>query len=100
MAVVRWVALDVVDEAAYARYRDAMVPILTERGGRFALDCRVSSVMATPVEHPINWLIALEFPDSEAMLAFYADPRYQAARAAHFEQAVASTSLLGVMPND
>lgn len=99
MAVLRWVALDVRDEEAYARYREAMVPILTERRGRFALDCRVGAVMATPVPHPINWMIAIEFPDAEAMDAFYADPRYQAARKAHFDQAVAATSLLGVMPN-
>lgn len=100
MALLRWVALDVRDEEAYARYREAMVPILTEKGGRFTLDCRVSSVMTSPTDHPINWVIALEFPDTDAMEAFYADPRYQAARRDHFDLAVAGTTMLGIMPGD
>jgi hypothetical protein len=42
----------------------------------------------------VNRVFTLEFPDRSARLRFFADERYLAARAAHFEAAVAGAEIL------
>lgn len=98
MGVLRWVALDVADEDGYARYRAAMLPVLRKHGGSFSLDCRVSESMTAPVDHAVNRLIAIHFPDGAAMDAFYVDPAYAEARRLHFAGSVVASTVLGVMP--
>lgn len=82
----RLVAMHVTDPTAYAAYRAAMAPILSEYGGGFAYD--VVTEQATGVEHPVTRVFAITFRDEQACTDFFADARYAAVRAAHFVGAV------------
>jgi uncharacterized protein (DUF1330 family) len=86
--------LEVTDEARYARYRAEMAPILASHGGAFGSDFRVSEVLKSPGSARINRVFTLSFPDRAHRERFLADPLYRSVRAAHFEPAVASTTVL------
>lgn len=89
------VALEVVDDAAYDRYRAAMRPILAEYGGGFRYDFRVAEVLASEAGAAINRVFTIHFDDRAASERFFADPRYRAVKSEHFEGAVAATTILG-----
>ena len=89
------VGLEVVDETAYASYREAMTPILQRYGGGFGCDFRVGEVLLAPAEAPINRVFTIAFPDLAAKEGFFADAAYLAVKRQWFEGAVASTTILG-----
>ena len=88
------VALTVNDEAMYAAYRAAMMPILEAHGGRFVLDVRVSEVMR-PTDHSFNRLFSIRFPSPEQRAAMFANPEYLAIRARLFEPSTRDYVQLG-----
>ena len=63
MAVETLVALNVVDDEAYQAYRDQMMPILHRYGGGFGYDFRVSEVLRSETDAPINHVFTIHFPD-------------------------------------
>lgn len=83
----RLVAMHVTDPTAYAAYRAAMTPILSEYGGGFAYDA-VTEDATGVFAHPVTRVFAITFRDKTACTDFFADPRYAAVRAAHFVGAV------------
>ncbi|KYF58934.1 hypothetical protein BE08_35350 [Sorangium cellulosum] len=85
--------LQVTDEAAYASYRARMTPILTTYGGAFGHDFVVARVLKG--DERINRVFTILFPDRATRERFFADPAYRAARAEHFEPAVAAVIVLG-----
>ncbi|MCY1065186.1 DUF1330 domain-containing protein [Nannocystis sp. RBIL2] len=87
------VALVVADPAAYARYREAMAPILAAHGGAFRHDFVVAEALRG-ADARSNRVFTLVFPDRAAKERFFADERYRAVRAAHFEPAVLHTEIL------
>ncbi|PCC67129.1 Uncharacterized conserved protein, DUF1330 family [Nannocystis exedens] len=87
------VALVVADPAAYARYREAMAPILAAHGGCFRHDFVVAEVLRG-ADKRSNRVFTIGFPDRPAKERFFADERYRAVRAAHFESAVVHTEIL------
>lgn len=87
------IALAVTDPAGYARYRAAMTPILAAYGGSFGHDFVVAEVLRGAGER-VNRVFTIGFPDRSAQRRFFADARYLAVRAAHFDAAVASTEIL------
>ncbi len=89
------IGLEVTDDAAYARYRAAMRPILEEHGGAFGCDLAVARVLLPENEPRLNRVFTISFPDRAARERFFADQRYRAVRAEHFEPAVARTVILG-----
>lgn len=88
------VALRVVDDDAYARYRAGMRPILDEYGGRFGCDFVVARALLGVGDPGVNRVFTIDFPDAAALKSFFADPRYLAVREALFAQAVASTQVI------
>ena len=94
MAYRMLVGLVVRDAAGYARYREAMTPLLHAVGGRFAWDFDVARTLAGEPAGT-NRVFVLEFPDEATKDAFFADPAYLRARAEHFEPAVAGGGILG-----
>lgn len=90
MAVERLVGLHVTDEDGYGAYREHMLPLLTAHGGTFGYDFRVAEVLRSEVDHPINRVFTIRFPDSAALEAFFAHPDYLAVRARWYEPAVAA----------
>lgn len=89
------VALDVLDEDEYQKYRDAMSPILHEHGGRFVVDVKLAGVLKLPQQGPVNRLFTIEFPSLERMDAFFSNPDYLAVRKRHFESSVGNVARLG-----
>lgn len=94
MSLTRIVALQVTDEAGYARYREEMAGLLAAHGGEFLWDYRVAEAVRPGCAHPVNRLFALDFPDAERADAFFAHPDYLRVRARWFEPAVAGLTVL------
>lgn len=89
------VGLDVRDDAAYARYREAMAPLLAAHGGGFRYDFTIARVLKSASEHAINRVFAIYFASAAQKDAFFAHPEYRAIRARYFEAAVAGTTIFG-----
>ena len=47
-AIEMLMGVQVIDEAAYARYRAEMTPVLEAHGGSFVLDVRVGEILKAP----------------------------------------------------
>ncbi len=94
------VALHVTDEAGYQRYREGMTPILESYGGRFRWDFQLSEVLKSDGEERLNRLFILSFPDAATKEAFFADERYLAVRAEHFDRSVAAVERIAEYPRD
>lgn len=88
------------DDAGYARYRELMRPLLAEHGGGFRYDFRVSEVLATRADHPINRVFTIHFRDRGARAAFFADPRYREIRRRWFEPSVRAATVIGEYERD
>lgn len=94
MAYEMIVALEITDDATYARYRDAMRPLLESYGGGFRYDFVVAEVLKSASEHPIQRVFAIHFRDRDARDAFFADPRYLEIRARYFDASVRGRTIL------
>lgn len=96
MAFERIMGLNVIDDAAYQQYREAMIPILKTYGGAFGYDFRVSEVLLSKDAGDINRVFTIEFPSREAMEQFFADPDYLAVRGEYFERSVAGSTVISL----
>lgn len=85
--------LEVTDDAGYARYREAMAPILARYGGTFGCDFVVGRVLLGPNPR-INRVFTLVFPDLERRERFFADDEYRAVRARWFAPSVGAVEVL------
>ena len=88
------VGMRVTHEAAYARYRAAMTPILESMGGCFRYDMRVAELLKGDAAEPFNRLFILSFPDEPTRDRFFADPTYLQAKAEHYTGAVSSYTVI------
>ena len=86
--------LEVTDDAGYARYREAMAPILARHGGAFGCDFVVARVLLGPSPR-INRVFTLAFPDAGSRDRFFADETYRAVRKQWFEPSVGTVAALG-----
>jgi uncharacterized protein (DUF1330 family) len=91
--VVTLFGLEVTDDAGYARYREAMTPILTRYGGAFGCDFVVARVLRGPNDR-INRVFTITFPDAVTRERFFADEDYRKVRAQWFTPSVASAAVL------
>lgn len=82
------VGLNVTDVATYARYREAMTPILKRYGGGFRYDFEVSRVFRSEVDERINRVFTIFFADESARDGFFADAEYKAVREEFFTRSV------------
>ena len=89
------VGLNVTDDATYARYREAMAPLLAAHGGGFRYDFTIAKALKSASTHPINRLFAIYFESKAKKDAFFANPDYVAIRARYFEPSVAGTTIIG-----
>jgi len=84
------IGLHVTDDAHYDQYRAGMTPILETYDGYFRYDFRVSEMLAGDAENPFNRVFVLSFPNEATKDEFFADEKYKAVRAAHFDRSVRS----------
>ena len=57
MSIERLVGLYITDDDLYQKYREGMFPILKQYGGGFGYDFKISEVLKSEVETPINRLV-------------------------------------------
>lgn len=94
MAFEMLVALQVTDDDGYARYREAMTPILARFGGGFRYDFRIAEVLRQETEAPINRVFTIHFADQASSRAFFSDPAYLEIRNEFFARSVGATTIL------
>jgi len=90
----RLVGLQVNDEKVYQEYREAMMPILKQHGGGFSYDFKVSEVLISSSEHPINRVFTIYFPDESSSDAFFSHPEYAKIKEKYFNKSVQCTTLI------
>ncbi|MEN8374730.1 MAG: DUF1330 domain-containing protein [Gemmatimonadota bacterium] len=88
------VALNVVDDDLYDRYRAGMTPLLEARGGFFGHDFRVGEVLRSAVDHPVNRVFVISFPDEATRESYFASEDYLAVRREFFDPAVEGATVL------
>jgi uncharacterized protein (DUF1330 family) len=94
MAVEMLVGLQVVDDAVYQSYRDQMMPILKSYGGGFGYDFRVSEVLKSKTEAPINRVFTIHFPSQDSMSSFFSNEKYLKVKKKYFEKSVTDTTIV------
>jgi uncharacterized protein (DUF1330 family) len=88
------VGLHVTDDSTYDLYRAGMKPILTEMGGFFRQDLRISEHIKGESDDPFNRVFIISFPDAHTKERFFSDEHYKAVRAQHFDPSVKSGSII------
>ncbi|MEE8289274.1 MAG: DUF1330 domain-containing protein [Nitrosomonadaceae bacterium] len=94
MALEMLVGLNVVDDEAYQSYRDEMTPILKSYGGGFGYDFKVSEVLKSKTETPINRVFTIYFSSEDSMNSFFSNDDYLKIKKRHFEKSVADTTII------
>ena len=94
MAYEMLVGLQVIDDATYVRYREAMAPILERYGGGFRYDFKIGEVLRKETASPINRVFTIHFRDRRSRDGFFSDPDYQKAKRQFFESSVSATTIL------
>ncbi len=96
MKFERIMGIQVTDDDLYQKYREAMLPILTEYGGFFGYDFKVSQVLKAKTNEPINRVFTIEFPSQEVMDAFFSDADYLAVKNKFFNPSVTSVTVISL----
>ena len=94
MALEMLVGLNVVDDEAYQSYRDEMTPILKSYGGGFGYDFKVSEVLKSKTEAPINRVFTIYFSNEDSMNSFFSNDEYLKIKQRHFEKSVTDTTII------
>ncbi len=94
MAIEMIVGLNVVDDKAYQSYRDEMMPILKTYGGGFGYDFKVSEVLKSTTEAPINRVFTIYFSNEDSMNSFFSNDDYLKIKQRHFEKSVTDTTII------
>jgi len=94
MAVEMLVGLNVIDDEEYQLYRDEMSPILLSYGGGFGYDFKLSEVLKSKTEAPINRVFTIYFLNEDSMNSFFSDDKYLKIKEMHFEKSVTDTTII------
>ena len=94
MAIEILVGLNVIDDDEYQLYRDGIAPILKEIGGGFGYDFRVSEVLKSKTNEPINRVFTIHFSDEDTMNSFFTNDQYLGIKERHFENSVTDTTIM------
>ena len=94
MAVEMLVGLNVVHDETYQSYRDEMTPILESYGGGFGYDFKVSEVLKSKTEAPINRVFTIYFSSEDSMTSFFSNDDYLKIKQRHFEKSVTDTTII------
>ncbi len=94
MVVEMLVGLNVVDEAAYQTYREEMAPLLKSHGGGFGYDFKVSEVLKSATDAPINRVFTIYFSSEDERKRFFSNDEYLKIKQRHFEGSVTNTTII------
>lgn len=96
MSFERIMGLEVADDEEYQRYREGMIPILESFGGSFGFDFKVSKVLKSKTDNPINRVFTIDFPNKEVMDTFFSDPSYLEVKSQYFKNSVKSVTIISM----
>jgi len=99
MAVEMLVGLNVIDDTAYQAYRDEMSPLLEAHGGGFGYDFRVSEVLLSVTDAPINRVFTIFFASDAARQAFFSNTDYLSIKRNYFDKSVSDTTVIATYEN-
>ena len=88
MTIEYLTVLHVTDDRLYQEYRAAMTPILRKYAGGFGYDLKISQVLKSEVETPINRVFTMFIKSDEAAEAFFNDKDYLEVRAKYYNDSV------------
>lgn len=94
MAFEMMVGLTVINDDVYSAYREAMKPVLLQYGGGFRFDFKISEVLKSESDHPINRVFAIYFENEDKMNSFFGNPEYKKIKEKYFEKSVAGTTII------
>ena len=94
MGIETLVGLHVVDEKQYQSYREQIMPILRNYGGEFGYDFKVSEVLKSLTEAPINRVFTISFPTQDLRDSFFSNEKYIKMRQDYFEKSVTDTTII------
>ena len=94
MAFEMLVGINVVDDEGYQSYRDEMTPLLQSLGGEFGYDFKVSKVLKSETQAPINRVFTIFFLNEAASQSFFSNQEYLKIRKKHFEKAVTDITFI------
>ncbi len=94
MALEMLVCLNVVDDEAYQSYHHEMTPILKSYGGGFGYDFKVSEVLKSTTEAPINRVFTIYFSNEDSMNSFFSNVDYLKIKQWHFDKSVTDTTII------
>lgn len=96
MSFERIMGLNVINDEVYQKYREHMLPILHAFGGSFGFDFKVSDVLKSKTEEPINRIFTIDFPSREVMDKFFSDPSYIEVKSKYFKHSVKSVTIISI----
>ncbi len=94
MATEMLVGVNVVNDSVYQSYRDEMAPILERHGGGFGYDFKISEVLKSKTEAPINRVFTIYFADENSKDSFFSNVEYKKIKQKHFEKSVSDTTII------
>ena len=96
MSFERIMGIYVTDDDEYQNYREGMLPILHSFGGSFGFDFKVSEVLKSKTNDPINRVFTLEFSNKQVMEEFFSNPSYIEVKNKHFKNSVQSVTIISM----
>jgi uncharacterized protein (DUF1330 family) len=84
--------LDIRDQPTFQRYREKVVPVIAQYGGRYII--RGGDVQNLEGHLGLKRLIVLEFPSLDAARSFYDSPEYGSIKALRLQSTVSEVALV------
>jgi uncharacterized protein (DUF1330 family) len=94
MALEMLLGLNVIDDEVYQFYRKEMTPILKSYGGGFGYDFKISEVLKSKTNAPINRVFTIYFLNEHSMNLFFSDQEYLKVKKKHFDKSVSDTTII------
>ncbi len=88
------VGLNVIEDEAYQLYRDEMTPILLSYGGGFGYDFKISEILKSKTEAPINRLFTIYFSNEDSMTSVFSIEEALQIKARHFDKSVTDRTII------
>jgi len=88
------VGLEVINDIQYAKYREAMMPILIGHEGEFTYDFKVAEVLKANTEDKINRVFTISFSSIEKMDEFFSNKEYLLIKETYFSNSVKSITII------
>jgi len=94
MTIEYLTVLNVTDDNLYKEYREAMTPILEKYGGGFGYDLKISEILKSETDTPINRVFTMYIESDEASDEFFSDEEYLKIRGKYYDESVSFLAIV------